>query len=66
MYYVDNDLCGIAGDIDLTFANTAKTQLNFSYNQESRIFDSRCYFHGWPAADRPKPLPKSDIILTKQ
>jgi len=66
MYYVDNDLCGITGDIELTFVNTAKTQLNFSYHQDSMVLTSSCYFHGWPAADRPKPLPKGDIVLTKQ
>lgn len=66
MSYTDNDLCGLGGTVYITFANANKTQVNISFQQRSQVIDSRCYFHGWQAADRPKPLPKSDIILTKQ
>ncbi|MDF2933205.1 MAG: hypothetical protein K0R36_2536 [Chryseobacterium sp.] len=66
MSYRDNDICGIGGSIYLTFANPAKTQLNFSYDQTSMVLTSDCYFHGWAQADRPEPLPKDNIVLTKQ
>jgi hypothetical protein len=65
MSYVDNDLCGIHGTIYIDFANTAKTQLNFSFYEEEVFIDTDCYFYGLPASQRPKPLPES-IILTKQ
>jgi hypothetical protein len=65
MFYVDKDLCGYNGDIEISFANTAKTQLNFSFHEEEVFIDTDCYFYGLPQADRPKPLPEN-IILTKQ
>jgi hypothetical protein len=66
MSYRDKDICRMNGTIYLTFANIAKTQLNFSFQQYNQVLTSDCYFHGWPEADRPEPLPKSNIILTKQ
>lgn len=64
--YIDNDLCGMTGTIYLAFANTTKTQLHLSFHQRNQVLTSDCFFHGWPEADRPEPLPKPDIILTKQ
>ena len=64
--YYDEDVCDMSGTIYLTFANAAKTQLHFSFNQRNEVLTSDCYFHGWPQADRPEPLPNPDIILTKQ
>ena len=66
MWYVDNDLCGLSGDIEITFANAARTQLNFYFHQDNQVLTSDCYFHGWPQANRPAPLPKDNIVLTKQ
>jgi len=66
MSYTDNDLCGIGGIVKISFANAAKTQLNIDFQQRNQVLTSDCYFHGWPEADRPEPLPKSNIILTKQ
>ena len=66
LFYVDQEICGITGDMEVFFVNTAKTQLSFSYHQDPMIIDTDCYFHGWPQADRPEPLPKINIVLTKQ
>lgn len=66
LFYVDNDICGISGDIELAFTNVIKTKMNFSYHQDTMILDSNCYFYGLPDAERPRPLPRPDIILIKQ
>lgn len=64
--YTDSDICNIGGSVYITFANTAKTQLNFAFQQNSQLIDSRCYFYNWPVENLPQPLPKTNIVLTKQ
>ncbi|REC43985.1 DUF6705 family protein [Chryseobacterium sp. 5_R23647] len=66
LFYVDNDICNISGDIELVFTNVSKMEMNFSYHQNPMILTADCYFYGWPQADRPQPLPRTDIILVKQ
>lgn len=66
MSYTDNDICGIGGSIKISFANAAKTQLNFDFDQDHQIIDTDCYFHGYPPSQYPEPLPKTNIVLTKQ
>ena len=66
MSYTDSDICNIGGSVDMTFANITKTQLNFEFDQWNQVIDTDCYFHGWSQADRPEPLPKVNIVLTKQ
>ncbi|HCR76871.1 MAG TPA: hypothetical protein DIW37_10810, partial [Chryseobacterium sp.] len=46
--YVDSVLCGINGTIYIDFANSAKTQLNFSFHEEEVFIDTDCYFYGLP------------------
>jgi len=66
MIYVDNDLCGMSGGIEMTFANTAKTQLNIYFDQRNQILDTDCYFYNYSPDQYPEPLPKDEIVLTKQ
>ncbi len=65
MSYRDNDLCGIGGFIYMFFTNTTKTQLNFSFNQQTQTIDTDCYFYNYPSSQYPKPLPYN-IVLNKQ
>ncbi|MFY1046841.1 DUF6705 family protein [Chryseobacterium sp. GP-SGM7] len=66
MSYTDNDLCGIGGSIKISFANTAKTQLNLDFDQDRQIIDTDCYYYSYPPSQYPEPLPKNNIVLIKQ
>jgi len=65
MFYVDKDLCDMTGNIEITFANITKTQLNFNFGQDMMYLDTDCYFYSYPSSQYPKPLP-NNIVLTKQ
>ncbi|MDF2553787.1 MAG: hypothetical protein K0R77_3062 [Chryseobacterium sp.] len=66
MSYTDNDICGMSGTIYISFANAAKTQLNIYFDQRNQILDTDCYFYNYSPDQYPEPLPKDNIILTKQ
>ncbi len=66
MSYTDNDICGIGGSVKISFANAAKTQLNIDFDQDRQIIDTDCYFYNYPPSQYPEPLPKTNIVLTKQ
>ena len=61
--YVDNDICGLNGFIEIKFTDFTKTQLNWRFNEGSNIITSDCPYYNSP--EFPQPLPK-EIILTKQ
>lgn len=61
--YLDNDLCGLNGYIDINFTDSTKTKLNFKFNEGSNLITKDCPYYNSP--EFPQPLPK-EIILTKQ
>jgi hypothetical protein len=63
LIYVDSDICGIHGLIEIEFTNANKNQLNWKFNEHSNIITPDCPYYN--SATFPEPLPKS-IILTKQ
>ena len=67
MLYHDESLCNLRGTIYINFANTAKTQMQFEFNQKKRYIFPECYFYNYPQSQYPRPLPNRDgITLTKQ
>ncbi|REC51653.1 hypothetical protein DRF62_16815 [Chryseobacterium piscium] len=67
MLYHDESLCNLRGSIYVNFANTAKTQIQFEFNQRKRYIFPECYFYNYPESQYPRPLPNADsLILTKQ
>lgn len=63
LFYFDNDICGISGDIYINLINGSSTQLNWKFVDTTDIITSDCpYYNSNPF---PEPLPKS-IVLTKQ
>jgi hypothetical protein len=62
--YFDRDLCGMHGFGKISFANAAKTQLQWEYYYRDQTIFSTCFFYG--ASSYPEPLPAQNIILTKQ
>lgn len=63
--YSDPDLCLKGGMIFIEFSDSLKNELKFKFMEGSQVLDSECFYRGWPADQRPEPLPK-EIILTKQ
>ena len=60
--YVDGDLCGMMGFIQVNFTDSTKSQLNWKFNEGSNLIGPDCQYYNQPF---PKPLPKT-IVLTKQ
>lgn len=61
--YVDNDICGLNGFIEIDFTDASKTKLNWKFNEGSNLITKDCPYYN--AAVFPQPLPK-EVILTKQ
>jgi len=67
MLYNDESLCNLSGSIYINFANAAKTQMQFEFNQNKRYIFPECYFYNYPQSQYPRPLPNmGGITLTKQ
>ncbi|MGO4710690.1 DUF6705 family protein [Chryseobacterium sp. 2TAF14] len=63
LYYFDNDICGMTGDIYISFLNGNFNQLNWKFIDTTDIITSSCpYYNSNPF---PEPLP-ANIVLTKQ
>jgi hypothetical protein len=60
--YVDGDLCGMMGFIQVNFTDSTKSQLNWKFNEGSNLIGPDCQYYNQPF---PRPLPKT-IVLTKQ
>lgn len=65
LVYIDSDLCGISGNILISFTDNTKTKLLWEYSKDNDWIDSDCFYWGKPASERPEPLPYN-IILIKQ
>lgn len=63
LYYYDEDLCGMTGNIYINFASTDLTKLTWRYSDMTDIITEECPYYN--ANPFPKPLPEN-IILTKQ
>lgn len=63
LFYFDNDICGMSGDIYINFASTDLTKLTWRYSDMTDIITEECPYYN--ANPFPKPLPEN-IILTKQ
>ena len=61
--YVDNDICGLNGFIEINFTDSTKTKLAWKFNEGSNLITKDCPYYDSP--EFPQPLPVS-IILTKQ
>ena len=61
--YVDNDICGLNGFIEINFTDSTKTKLAWKFNEGSNLITKDCPYYN--SAVFPQPLPK-EIILTKQ
>lgn len=66
LLYSDPSLCRLWGFVYIKFANPAKTQLLWKFNQRRQTIFPDCYYYNYPTTQYPKPLPNEDIILTKQ
>lgn len=64
--YYDKDLCGKNGFGKISFANAAKTQLQWEYYYRDQTIFPSCFYYNYPANQRPEPLPAQNLILTKQ
>lgn len=63
MGYVDNDICGLNGFIEISFTDATKSKLAWKFNEGSNLITKDCPYYDSP--EFPQPLPVS-IILTKQ
>lgn len=63
LYYFDNDICGISGDIYINFMSGNLAQLNWKFVDTTDIITPDCPYYN--ANPFPEPLPKN-IILDKQ
>lgn len=63
--YSDPDLCFKNGYITIHFTDSTKTKLAWKFSEGSNLIEPDCFYHGFPADQRPEPLPK-EIILSKQ
>ncbi|KXH83037.1 DUF6705 family protein [Chryseobacterium kwangjuense] len=63
--YSDPNLCLKGGMIFIEFTNSSKSEMKFKFMDGSQVLNSECFYRGWPADQRPEPLPK-EIVLTKQ
>ncbi|MCD9619032.1 DUF6705 family protein [Chryseobacterium gleum] len=61
--YVDNDICGLNGFIEINFTDSTKTKLEWKFNEGSNLITKDCPYYNSTAF--PQPLPVS-AILTKQ
>ncbi|MFT3918004.1 DUF6705 family protein [Cloacibacterium sp.] len=61
--YVDNDICGLNGFIEINFTDSTKTKLAWKFNEGSNLITKDCPYYN--SAVFPQPLPVN-IILTKQ
>lgn len=66
LLYSDPSLCQLWGFIYIKFANSAKTQLQWKFNQRRQTIFPDCYYYNYPTSQYPKPLPNEDIVLNKQ
>ena len=63
--YADDDLCGKWGFIQISFTDSTKTQLKWTFSEQENWIDSDCFYYGLPQDQRPEPLPKN-TVFTKQ
>ena len=61
--FLDNDICGLNGFIEINFTDSTKTKLAWKFNEGSNLITKDCPYYN--SAVFPQPLPVS-IILTKQ
>jgi hypothetical protein len=63
LYYFDNDICGMSGDIYINLINGSSSQLNWKFVDTTDIITSDCPYNN--TNPFPQPLP-ANIMLIKQ
>jgi len=63
MGYVDNDICGLNGFIEINFTDNSKTKLAWKFNEGSNLITKDCPYYNSP--EFPQPLPR-ELVLIKQ